>query len=265
MIEVSHLSKKFKLSKEAKKQFKNNNSDVRQVGEYFNALTDVSFSCDKGQVLGLLGPNGAGKTTTLRILATSIIADSGSISINNQNVLNNINIAKRKIGFLSNKTGLYSRLTAKENIEYFAKLHGVAKVDIKEYGYTLYKQLGIENYLHRRIDTLSSGMYQKVSIARAVIHQPQVLVLDEPTTGLDIMATQTILDFIETQKEQKRPVIFSTHHLDEVSAVADKIAIINDGITCFEGTFQQLNETTQQLSLREAFMNIIKNNTVSTP
>lgn len=257
MIEVSHLAKKFKLTKEAKKQFKNHNNDTRQIGEYFNAITDVSFSCNNGQVLGLLGPNGAGKTTTLRILATSIVADSGSITINNQNILDDINVAKRQIGFLSNKTGLYARLTAKENIEYFAKLHGMSRADIQQYGEVLYKQLNIENYLHRRIETLSSGMYQKVSIARAVIHQPQVLVFDEPTTGLDIMATHTILDFIEQQKDLQRPVIFSTHHLDEITAVADEVAIINQGRTCFEGTLNTLQQTTEKESIREAFMHVI--------
>lgn len=263
MIEVSHLSKTFKLSKEAKKQLIKTNRDQRHSGDYFHALTDVSFSCSSGEILGLLGPNGAGKTTTLRILASSITADSGSICINDENIIQKPNVAKRKIGFLSNKTGLYARLTAKENIEYFAKLHGLPKEKIQAYGEVLYKQLGIENYLHRRIETLSSGMYQKVSIARAVIHQPDVLVFDEPTTGLDIMATQSVLHFIEEQREQGRPVIFSTHHFEEINTLANSIAIIDHGKTCFSGTLNQLHEHTHANNLRDAFMKIVNHPTLA--
>lgn len=260
MIKISNLSKTFQLTKESKKQLSNNKHDIRHEGNVFNALTNVSFSCQSGQVLGLLGPNGAGKTTTLRILASSILPDSGEIIINNENVLKQPLLAKKKIGFLSSKTGLYARLTAKENIEYFAKLHGLSKKAIKLAGEQLYQQLGIEDYLHRRIDTLSSGMYQKISIARAVIHQPDVLVLDEPTTGLDIMATETILNFIQYQKELGRPVIFSTHHMDEVSYLADKVAIIDQGKTCFEGTIADLQAQASAQDLREAFMFMLTSN-----
>ncbi len=258
MIEIAKLSKSFKLSKEAKKQAKHAKQDIRQEGEIFHALKDVSFTCEKGQVLGLLGPNGAGKTTTLRILASALKPDSGQILINNVDIVKNPQFAKQKVGFLSTKTGLYNRLTAKENIEYFARLHGMESSAIAEQGELLYQQLEIEPYLHRRADTLSSGMLQKVSIARAVIHQPDVLVLDEPTTGLDIMATEAILSFIESQKALGRPVIFSTHHLDEISLLADKVAIINNGETCFDGDLESLKQQTSCDDLRRAFMTIIK-------
>lgn len=258
MIEVSHLTKRFTLSKEAKKQVLAEQADIRQQGQFFHALTDVSFCCKAGQVLGLLGPNGAGKTTTLRILASAIKPDSGHIFINGIDVLKNQHVAKQSIGFLSSKTGLYARLTAKENIEYFAKLHGMTKPQIAEVSASLYYQLGIENYLHRRVDTLSSGMIQKISIARAVIHQPKVLVLDEPTTGLDIMATETILTFIEQQKALGRPIIFSTHHLDEVAQLADSLAIIQHGQSCFNGTVTQLQQQGESDNLRTAFMQVLK-------
>ena len=257
MIEVSQLTKFFRLSKEAKKQAQ---KDVRQQGQSFQALKNVSFSCEQGQVLGLLGPNGAGKTTTLRILASALKPDSGSILINGVDIVKKPQVAKNKIGFLSTKTGLYNRLTAIENIEYFARLHGMSKAAMVEEGQKLYQQLGIEDYLHRRVDTLSSGMLQKVSIARAVIHQPEVLILDEPTTGLDIMATEEILKFIAYQKDQGRPVIFSTHHLEEVSILADKLAIINEGESCFSGSIEQLQETTGHMKLRKAFMKILSAN-----
>ncbi|MGJ8693899.1 MAG: ABC transporter ATP-binding protein [Thalassotalea sp.] len=257
MIEILNLSKSFKLTKEAKKQLLQSSQDSRQQGNTFNALTDVSFACQSGQVLGLLGPNGAGKTTTLRILASSLQPDTGEIRINGENVLTNPILAKKKIGFLSSKTGLYARLTAKENIEYFAKLHGMSKSEIKAVGESLYQQLGIESYLHRRVDTLSSGMHQKVSIARAVIHQPDVLVLDEPTTGLDIMATETVLNFIAEQKQLGRPVIFSTHHMDEIAALADQVAIIDQGRTCFSGSISEFKNKSPSQDLREAFMSIV--------
>jgi len=254
MIEIKNISKSFKLSKEAKKQKKLEKSDVRQQGTHFQALSDVTFSCGKGEVLGLLGPNGAGKTTTLRILASALKPDSGAILINDENIIENPQIAKKKIGFLSTKTGLYNRLTSLENIQYFARMHGMSKSEIAEYGEGLYQQLGIEPYLHRRVDTLSSGMLQKVSIARAVIHQPDVIIFDEPTTGLDIMATEAILEFIQSQRDLGRPVIFSTHHLDEVSLLADRLAIINDGRTCFTGSVDALKLKTQEEDLRKAFM-----------
>ena len=253
MITVSHLSKSFKLSKEAIKQ-QDDKKDLRQQGRVFQALTDVSFSCERGQVLGLLGPNGAGKTTTLRILAAALKPDSGAIVINDVDIVKNPQTAKKKIGFLSTKTGLYNRLTAKENIEYFARLHGMTDQQISEFGEILYQQLDIEAYLYRRVETLSTGMQQKVSIARSVIHQPEVLVLDEPTTGLDIMATEAILEFIDSQKSLGRPVIFSTHHLDEISMLADKVAIISEGKTCFSGSINELQQTTQCQDLRKAFM-----------
>lgn len=257
MIRVEHISKQFKLSKEALKQNKRKAKDERQNKRIFQALSDVSFSCDKGQVLGLLGANGAGKTTTLRILASALSADSGHIYIDGSDVSNNPIIAKKNIGFLSSKTGLYNRLTALENIEYFGKLHGFNKKQLKLAGEPLYAQLGIEDYLHRRVDTLSSGMTQKISIARAVIHQPKVVVFDEPTTGLDIMATEVILEFIQQQKDKGIPVIFSTHHLDEVQALADKVAIIDKGKSCFNGSIDELKLASGQEDLRAAFKAMI--------
>lgn len=257
MIRVENISKTFTLTKEAKKQMKQGQVDVRQSGSQFQALRNVSFGCDKGQVLGLLGANGAGKTTTLRILASALSADSGHIYIDNDDVTHQPLLAKQHIGFLSSKTGLYNRLTAKENIEYFGKLHGMDKAKLKESGEKLYAQLGIEEYLNRRVETLSSGMTQKVSIARAVIHQPKVIIFDEPTTGLDIMATEVILEFIQSQKDQGVPVIFSTHHLDEVQALADRVAIIDRGVTCFNDSIQTFSELAEGGDLRAAFKHAI--------
>lgn len=254
MIFVHELGKSFALTKETQKQFDHHKRDFRQEAKVFHALQNVSFRCEKGEVLGLLGPNGAGKTTTLRILAGALKPDAGEVVINGHNLLTSPQKAKQAIGFLSNHTGLYQRLTAYENLQYFAQLHGVSKPAFKAHCEQLISQLAMEDYIHRRIDTLSTGMKQKVSIARCVIHQPQVVILDEPTTGLDIMATETILSFIQALKEQDIAVIFSTHHLDEVELLADKISIINQGSSCFFGTRNELITNTQSSSLREAFM-----------
>lgn len=257
MISVENLSKKFTF-KAQKKHSNNHKKDIREQGSSFHALTDVSFHCAKGEVLGLLGPNGAGKTTTLRILSTALKPDSGSVIVNGVDVVKNPIVAKQKIGFLSGKTGLYGRLTARENIEFFAKLHGVTNDFLKNDADEIYENLAITSYLDRRVEHLSTGMQQKVSIARAVIHQPEVLVLDEPTTGLDIMATETIMEFVQLMRSQGTAVIFSTHHLDEVALLADRVSVIYQGRSCFDGSIGEFQQQSRELDLRRAFMNILK-------
>lgn len=257
MISVENLSKSFTV-KPDKKKVVNQQKDPREQGTKFNALDNVSFHCEKGEVLGLLGPNGAGKTTTLRILSTALKPDSGKVIVNDIDVLKNPIQAKQKIGFLSGKTGLYGRLTARENIEFFAKLHGVSDKYLKQEADEIYQNLDITSYLDRRVEHLSTGMLQKVSIARAVIHKPEVLVLDEPTTGLDIMATEIILDFVQLMRSQGTAVIFSTHHLDEIALLADRVSVINQGTTCFHGSVAEFQAQSEDKNLRRAFMNILQ-------
>lgn len=257
MISVENLSKSFSI-KAHKKHEKSSHKDPREQGSSFKALNNVSFHCDKGEVLGLLGPNGAGKTTALRILSTALKPDSGAVMINGNDVVKNPLLAKQKIGFLSGKTGLYGRLTARENIEFFAKLHGVSSEFLNNDADEIYQNLDITNFLERRVEHLSTGMQQKVSIARAVIHKPEVLVLDEPTTGLDIMATETIMEFIQLMRKQGTAVIFSTHHLDEVALLADRVSVIYQGNSCFDGSIGEFQQQSRELDLRRAFMNILQ-------
>ncbi|OUS30791.1 ABC transporter [Thalassotalea sp. 42_200_T64] len=256
MISVENLTKTFQI-KANKKNSLSSTKDPRQQGKQFHALTDVSFHCKKGEVLGLLGPNGAGKTTALRILSTALKPDSGAIIVNDVDVVKKPKVAKQKIGFLSGKTGLYGRLTARENIEFFAKLHGVSDEFLKNDAEEIYQYLDITSYLDRRVEHLSTGMQQKVSIARAVIHKPEVLVLDEPTTGLDIMATETILEFVQLMRGQGTAVIFSTHHLDEIALLADRVSVINQGRTCFDSTVADFKQQAPDGDLRRAFMNVL--------
>lgn len=256
MIEIKNLAKKFAVEN-PKKLSEQEKKDPRLKGRFFHSVQDVSFSCGQGQVLGLLGPNGAGKTTTLRMLSTALQPNAGSVAINGVDVLATPLLARKKIGFLSGTTGLYGRLTGRENIEYFAALHGLDKAVTKQRISELADVLDMQNFLDRRCENFSTGMKQKTAIARAVIHQPEVVILDEPTTGLDIMATQTVLDFIKRLKEQKVPVIFSTHHLDEVDELCDSVTVIDQGVTKFNGSIDAFRDLADG-SLHQAFLNSIK-------
>ena len=256
MIAVSHLSKRFTLSKSARKDAELV-TDPRFQPPWFYSVRDVGFRCDQGEVLGLLGPNGAGKTTTLRMLSTALKPDSGSIEINGVDVVGQPLQARKKIGFLSAATGLYGRLTAAENILYFAKLHGLSAMQQQTRLDELVALLGMENFIHRRAEELSTGMKQKCAIARTVIHDPEVVILDEPGTGLDIMARHTLMNFISEIKAKGTPVIFSTHQFDEVEALCDRIAIINEGITQFEGSLDAFREQTDEFDLNAGFMKLV--------
>ena len=256
MIEVAGLKKKFKLTKDHKKN-KIDDIDPREDKDYFHSVRDVSFSCAKGEVLGLLGPNGAGKTTTLRMISTALKPDEGSITIAGNDIVKKPLLGRKSIGFLSGSTGLYGRLTVKENIEYFAKLHGMNKSDIASRCDELFTFLDMHKFVDKRAENLSTGMKQKANIARAVVHRPAVVVLDEPTTGLDIMTTQTVIKFIKGLKAQGTPVIFSTHHLDEVALLCDRVAVINEGISCFDGTVDEFKKAGNSDELNQAFMNIL--------
>jgi sodium transport system ATP-binding protein len=256
MIEVAGLKKKFKLTKDHKKN-KIDDIDPREDKDYFHSVRDVSFSCAKGEVLGLLGPNGAGKTTTLRMISTALKPDEGTITIAGNDIVKKPLLGRKSIGFLSGSTGLYGRLTVKENIEYFAKLHGMDKNDIASRCDELFTLLDMHKFVDKRAENLSTGMKQKANIARAVVHRPAVVVLDEPTTGLDIMTTQTVIEFIKGLKAQGTPVIFSTHHLDEVALLCDRVAVINEGISCFDGTVDEFKQAGKSDELNQAFMNIL--------
>jgi sodium transport system ATP-binding protein len=255
VIEINKLAKKFKVEN-PKKLSAQDKKDPRLQGRFFHSVKEVSFSCQNGEVLGLLGPNGAGKTTTLRMLSTALQPDSGSINIGGFDILKNPVEARKQIGFLSGGTGLYGRLSGRENIAYFGKLNGMTNEEITKRTAELSERLDMDSFLDRRSETYSTGMKQKASIARSVIHSPKVVILDEPTTGLDIMATQTVLNFIRDLKRDNVPVIFSTHHLDEVSELCDRVTVIDQGITMFNDTFDAFRDV-DGASLHEAFLRSI--------
>jgi len=255
MIEVKGLAKRFRLHARGHKPAAAR--DPRDHDGWFHAVCDVSFQCRPGEVLGLLGPNGAGKTTTLRLLSTALTPDAGSIHANGIDLLANPLEARQHFGFLSGTTGLYGRLTARENVEYFGRLHGMSNAQLKRRCDELFETLQMQAFLNKRADQLSTGMKQRCSIARTVVHEPQIVILDEPTTGLDVMSAKILLDFIASYKALRIPLIFSTHHLHEVEKLCDRVCIINHGKTAFHGSIDELRHLGGSADLHDAFVSVI--------
>ena len=254
MIEVQGLAKRFALPERKS----GGALDPREAGAWFHAVRDVSFRCEPGEVLGLLGPNGAGKTTTLRMLSTALKPDAGTVLIEGVDALRDPLQARKSIGFLSGTTGLYGRLTARENVAYFGRLHGLSETELKRRIDLLFDELDMHSFADKRADTLSTGMKQKCAIARTVVHDPKVVILDEPTTGLDVMAAKTLLDFITRYKQKRVPLIFSTHHLHEVEKLCDSVCIINQGIAAFNGSVEELRTVGQGPDLYDAFVRVVE-------
>ena len=195
MIQVENVSKKYALSKKQQHEMQTKDATVY-------AVSDISFACHPGSIYSLLGPNGAGKTTTLRMIATLLLPTSGTITVNGSNVVRDSQEVRRQIGFLTGSTHLYDRLTPLETVKYFADLHGMAEADFKRRKDMLFEQLGINDFLNKRIGQLSTGMKQKVSIARTMIHNPDVVIFDEPTSGLDVITANNIIELIRSCKAE---------------------------------------------------------------
>jgi len=219
------------------------------------AVGGVSFTAHPGQVFGLLGPNGAGKTTTLRMLATLLQPDEGTAVLAGHDIRTDPAGVRAAIGYLSTTTGLYGRLSAREMIRYFARLQGVA--DPKRRTEELIERLEISDFANQRCERLSTGMGQKVSIARAIVHDPPVLIMDEPTTGLDVLVSQTLLGFIEEARNSGRCVLFSTHIMSEAERLCDRIAIIHKGRIRAEGTLDELRAQTGEHYLEQIFISVV--------
>jgi sodium transport system ATP-binding protein len=237
----------------------------RPDGTRFAAVDNVSFKAESGKIFGLLGPNGAGKTTTLRILATLIPPTSGSASIAGYDVEDDAAEVRRQIGFLTGSTGLYPRLTAREAVAYFGALQGLTRDQVDASIDSIFDELDITPYQHKRCGELSTGMKQKVSIARAIIQDPPVIVLDEPTTGLDVLASRTLVDFILRSKERGRCVLFSTHIMSEAERLCDDIAIIHEGRIVGRGTVEALRAETGKDKVEDVFLEILSRAGTGTP
>jgi len=221
------------------------------------AVDDVSFTCGAGQVFGLLGPNGAGKTTTLRMLSTVLAPTRGTATIAGHDVVREPDRVRASIGFLSGNTGLYGRLTPREVLRYFGRLFGLDDARIRARTDELAALFGMGEFLDKRCDALSSGMKQKVNIARTVVHDPPVIFFDEPTAGLDVLTSRTIVDFVRQCRERGRCVVFSTHIMAEVARLCDALCIIHDGRVQFEGDLATLQARAGH-DLEEAFLRILE-------
>ena len=221
------------------------------------AVDDVSFTARDGEITGLLGPNGAGKTTTLRMLYTLMRPDAGSINIDGHDAVLEPLDVRRVLGALPDARGIYKRLTARENVEYFAALQGLSAAEARERGAALLRALGMDAIADRRCEGFSQGERLKTAIARALVHAPRNVLLDEPTNGLDVMATRSLRDFLRALRSEGRCVLLSTHLMQEVAALCDRIIIIAHGRVVANGSADELRATAQENNLEEAFMKII--------
>ncbi|MGB7280636.1 MAG: ATP-binding cassette domain-containing protein [Candidatus Acidiferrum sp.] len=221
------------------------------------AVANVSFQCQPGKIYGLLGANGAGKTTTLRMLATILEPTDGTALINGFDVVEHPEKVRANVGFLSTATALYPRLTAQEMVEYFGRLNGLDEPTLKRRIDDIFNRLDMNSFRDRRCDKLSTGMKQKTSIARTLVHDPPVMIFDEPTTGLDVMTARTIIGFIADCRERGKTVIFSTHIMSEVERLCDHIGIIHGGKLLEEGTLTELRAKHNEHNLEEIIVKVV--------
>ena len=229
-------------------------SDIHKSFGKVHAVRGVSFAAPDGKITGLLGPNGAGKSTTLRILYTVLNPDRGTAIIDGANVVTDSLLARTKIGALPHGAGLYPHLTARENIAYYARLCGLDKAEIGDRVAEIVGMLDIEDFADRRTKGFSQGQRTKVSLARALVHDPQNIILDEPTNGLDVMATRSLRRLILKLKDDGRCVLFSSHVMQEVAALCDDICIIANGQVAIDDSIEGIRERTGEEDLEEAFV-----------
>ena len=225
--------------------------EVRAVG-------GIDFDCRQGEVFGLLGANGAGKTTTLRVLATILKPTGGRASLNGHDVLAEPEAVRRSLGFYSASTALYPRLTGRETLEFFARINRYPADQVDERVEALIERFGIAEYAGTRVEKLSSGMKQKISIARTIVHDPPVLIFDEPTVGLDVMAALEMQQVIRELRDEGKTIIFSTHIMSEAEKLCDRIGIIHRGRLLALGTLEEHRQATGQHYLEDIFVHEVE-------
>jgi len=220
------------------------------------AVDALTLDIRRGEIFGLIGPNGAGKTTTLRMISTVLKPTSGNVEVAGFNTVSHSDDVRRILGFLSGNTGLYKNLKAREMVEFFGRLYGMPENDLHERTKRLFEMLEMTEYAETLCDALSSGTKQKVNIARTIIHDPPILVFDEPTVGLDVMVARTLTDFIIGLRDVGKTVIFSTHIMREAERLCDRIGIIHKGELLALGTLTELLQKTETNNLEDAFFSL---------
>ncbi len=245
MIRVDHVTKKFVRNKNKKEK------------EEFFADKDITFEANNGEIIGILGPNGAGKTTLLRMIAGILEPTEGKITFDNMNYQHDEIKIKQKIAYLSGNTKIYDTLSTYELLKMCCDIYGVNKEKREERIKEITKVLGMEQFLYNKIANLSTGQTQKVNLARCLVHNPQYYILDEATTGLDIISSQIILDFIKKERDIGKTILYSTHYMEEAENICNRVIMINKGEIIKTGTPEEIKRNTNTTNLRDAFFAMI--------
>jgi sodium transport system ATP-binding protein len=256
MIRVENLSKTFAVKKRGGFNF--SNREKSSVPNLITALDDVSFTLNDGEITGLLGLNGAGKSTLMRLIYGLLHPSAGDVWVNEHQVSKSPNAARQQLGVLPDDTGLYKRLTARENIRYFGELQGLKGSALEHSINQLIGWLGMESIAERRAEGFSLGERMKTALARAIVHQPQHVLLDEPTNGLDVITTRAVRRLLHELKQQGRCVIFSSHLMHEVSGLCDRIIVISHGKILVDGNLDTILEAGKSHNLEDAFVNLVQ-------
>ncbi|MFA9464460.1 MAG: ABC transporter ATP-binding protein [Velocimicrobium sp.] len=251
MIQIKNLTKVYKLSKKQMAEQKTKKNMKRAVDK-------IDITANPGEIYGLLGPNGAGKTTTLRCIATLLNPTEGTISVCDLDTVTQSEEVRKKIAFLTNEIKLDPQFSPTYMFRFFGKLHGLTESQIKERMELLFDQFGITEFKDKKIDELSTGMKQKAAIAVSLVHDPDVVIFDEPTNGLDIVTARTVTNYLKQLKEQGKVVIVSTHIMSEAEKLCDRIGIIINGQKVMEGTLSQILSQTQGEDLEDAFFRLFE-------
>lgn len=248
MIIVKNIKKKFIKQKSKKEK------------EEFYAVNDISFSIDKGEIVGILGPNGAGKTTLLRMIAGIMTPSDGKVLFDNLNYKKNEIEIKKSIAYLSGNTKIYNSISAYELLKMCGEYYEVNKEELESRIKEVSSVLNMDSFLYNRIENLSTGQTQRVNIARCLVHNPKYYILDEATSGLDIISSQIILDFIKEEKKKGKSILYSTHYMEEAENVCDRVIMVNKGKVIIEGTPNEIKKKTNTSNLRDAFFKLIGGN-----
>ena len=249
MIEVLHLSKIYKLSAKQKKKLKTRDSVKK-------AVSDISFMAKEGEIYGLLGPNGAGKTTALRCLATLLKPTTGEILLNGENLLENENVLRERMAFLTNEIQLDPNFSPAYLFHFFGRLHGMSEDEITARQQELFSYFQITEFQHKKVEELSTGMKQKAAIAVSLVHNPEIVIFDEPTNGLDIITARKVTDYLIKLREQGKLIIISTHIMSEAERLCDRIGIIINGRKVLEGSLSEIRKVGEADNLEDAFFGI---------
>lgn len=245
MIQVNNLTKKFTKYKNKKEK------------EEFYADKHITFQANDGEIIGILGPNGAGKTTLLRMMAGILEPTEGTIDFDGLTYQNNEIEIKQKIAYLSGNTKLYDTLSTYELLKMCSDIYHVPAEKVEGRIQELAKILNLETFLYNKIANLSTGQTQRVNIARCLVHNPKYYILDEATTGLDILSSQIILDFMKQERDHGKTILYSTHYMEEAENICDKVIMVNKGSIVHAGTPEQIKKDTETTNLRDAFFAMI--------